>query len=233
MKLAIMQPYFLPHLGYYQLMAAVDKFVLYDDVNFIKGGWINRNRILLRGRAHFITVPLLGASPNKKINGILLAPRPHWREKMLRTITQAYRAAPYFDKMFPLLRAVIEFPAERLADFLFHSLVRLKEHLNVGAELVASSSRYGNENRKGAERVLDICRKEDAHIYVNAPGGRALYDAGTFSRRDLQLRFLESEAVEYSQGGETFSPSLSIVDVLMFNSPAEVQSLLGRYGLRA
>lgn len=233
MKLAIMQPYFLPYLGYFQLMAAVDKFVVYDDVQFIKGGWINRNRILLDGRAHFITVPLLGASPNRRINEIELAPRSRWREKILKTTGLAYRSAPQYEKVLPLLRAIIEFPAERLADYLFLSLVRLKDYLNLATELIASSNRYGNEVLKGRERVLDICRQEKAGLYINAPGGRELYDASAFSERGVDLRFLESTPIEYRQGTSEFCPSLSIVDVLMFNSPAEVKSLLSAYHLRA
>ncbi len=232
MKLAVMQPYFLPYLGYFQLMSAADLFVVYDDVHFIKGGWINRNRILLSGRPHFITVPLLGASPNRRIREIRLAPRRTWREKMLKTIAQAYQSAPHFDKVFPLLRAVIEFPAEHLADFLFHSLVRLKEHLNLATQLVASSDRYGNENLKAEERVLDICRQEKADIYVNAPGGRALYDDAAFSEHGVQLQFLESQPHEYLQGTKAFWPSLSIVDVLMFNSRAQIAALLACYALR-
>ncbi len=233
MKLAIMQPYFLPYLGYYQLMAAADKFVVYDDVHFIKGGWINRNRILLRRRAHFITVPLLGASPNRRINEIRLAAGSKWREKMLKTITQAYHGAPHFEEVFPLLRVVVQFPVDRLADYLFHSLVMLKEFLRLKTELLSSSGRYQNENLKGEERVLDICRLENAEIYINARGGRVLYDAATFRARGVTLQFLETEPFAYSQGGESFCPSLSLVDVLMFNPRAEVQSLLGRYSLRA
>jgi hypothetical protein len=233
MKLAIMQPYFLPHLGYYQLIAAVDKFVVYDDVNFIKGGWINRNRILLRGQAHFITAPLLGASPNRKINEIRLAAGSSWQEKMLKSIAQAYRCAPEFESVFPLLRAVIKFPAERLADYLFHSLVLLKEFLQLKTELLSSSGRYENENLKGEERVLDICRQENADVYINAPGGRDLYDAAVFRVRGMTLQFLETEPVTYPQSGDSFCPSLSLVDLLMFNARTEVRSLLGRYSLRA
>lgn len=233
MKLAIMQPYFLPYLGYFQLMAATEKFVVYDDVHFIKGGWINRNRILLHDQPHFITVPLQSASSNRRINEIRLAPHRKWREKMLKTLAQAYRAAPHFDSTYPLLRRVIEFPTEELADFLFHSLVRLKSYLNLPTDLVASSNRYDNEKLKGHERVLDICRQEKADVYVNAPGGRELYDAATFADHAVQLRFLASEAVARERSARRFDPSLSIVDALMFNSQPEIESLLGRYTLSA
>lgn len=231
MRLAIMQPYFLPYLGYYQLMAAADKFVVYDDVNFIKGGWINRNRILLCGRAHFITAPMEAASSNRHINELRLAPSSRWREIMLKTIEQAYPAAPQFAAVFPLLRTVIDYSENDLAKYLFHSLVRLKEYLKLPTELIASSGRYGNESLRGEERVLDICRQEKADVYINAQGGRSLYSGRAFSDHEVTLRFLEAGEIGYSQGGPEFCPSLSIVDTLMFNSSVEIQSLLSRHRL--
>lgn len=232
MKLAIMQPYFLPYLGYFQLIAAVDKFVIYDDVQFIKGGWINRNRILLRGRPHFLTAPLSGASPHRRINELQLVSNPNWRGRLLKTIAQAYRGAPYFDEVFPLLESLIGVSENRLADFLRYSLVRLMECLEIRPQLITSSTVYGNAHLRGVERVLDICNRENADVYVNARGGRELYDPETFRRRAISLRFLEAKPIEYEQGTPTFHPDLSIVDVLMFNG-TQLQALLQNYRLVA
>lgn len=231
MKLAIMQPYLLPYIGYFQLMAAVDKFVVYDDVNFIKGGWINRNRILLGGREHLFTIPLQGASPNRLINEIQLVADSGWRLKLIRTIEQAYYLAPYFQQVFPLLREIISFPERNLAKYLLHALSKITTHLDITAELVPTSSVYNNAKLKGQDRILDICRKVGATVYINPHGGRELYDAGSFREKNVTLRFLESQEIGYDQLSPEFHPSLSIVDVLMCNSQLETREYLFRVRL--
>ncbi len=228
MKLAIMQPYLLPYIGYFQLMAAVDKFVLYDDVQFIKGGWINRNRILLGGREHTFTAPLLGASPNRLINEIELVEKTDWRRKFLRTIEQAYKGAPHYTEVTPLLGKIVSYPERQLNAYLLHSLEALKTYLEIPATLIHTSAAYQNQDLKGQERILDICRREGASVYANASGGRDLYDPATFRAQGFDLRFLEPEPLTYDQGTKDFYPSLSIVDVLMFNSRDEVKALLGK-----
>jgi hypothetical protein len=231
MKLAVMQPYFLPYIGYFQLMAAVDKFVIYDDVQFIKGGWINRNRILLGGREHLFTAPLLGASPNRLICELKLVTKTDWRRKLLQTIEQAYRSAPHFSEVLPLLRQIITCPERPLNRYLVHSLERLKSHLEIPTKLITTAAVYRNHNLKGQERILDICRKEEAGVYVNATGGRGLYDSEAFRAQGTALRFLEPEIFAYDQGTTEFHPSLSIVDVLMFNARDQVQAFLGKVRL--
>jgi WbqC-like protein family len=200
MKLAIMQPYFLPYIGYFQLMAAADKFVIYDDVQFIKGGWINRNRILLGGREHLFTAPLLGASPNRLISELELVSKTGWRRKLLRTIEQAYQSAPHFAEVLPLLNEIITCPERQLNGYLAHSLEKLKTYLEIPTKLIATATAYRNRNLKGQERILDICQREGA--------------------------FLEPEPFEYDQGMTRFHPSLSVVDVLMFNARDEIKALL-------
>jgi hypothetical protein len=232
MKLAIMQPYFLPYLGYFQLMAAVDKFVIYDDVNFIKGGWINRNRILLNGREHLFTVPLKGASPNRLINQIELVANTSWKRKLINTIGQAYGTAPYFEKVFPLIHKIIDHREQKLSTFLLRGLERIKAYLDIGTALVPTSSIYNNRHLKGEERVLDTCRQENANVYINAPGGRELYDAEHFRRNNVALRFLEPSLIKYRQCGAEFCPSLSIIDVLMFNSRDEVKAFLSEVEIK-
>ena len=228
MKLAIMQPYFLPYIGYFQLMAAVDKFILYDDVHFIKGGWINRNRILLDGRSHLFTVPLSGASPNRLINRIELVAAGGWRTKLIRTIEQAYRLAPQFQQVIPLIRDVVLFPERKLAGYLSHGLARIKTYLDIPAELVPTSSVYHNSELNGQDRILDICRQVGATVYINAKGGRELYDAESFRANKVALQFLESATISYDQRRPEFHPSLSIVDVLMFNPQPVVKDYLSR-----
>jgi hypothetical protein len=228
MKLAIMQPYFLPYLSYFQLMAAADKFVIYDDVNFIKGGWINRNRIQLNNREYLFTVPLAAASRNRLINEIELAEGTSWKRKLTGTIEQAYRSAPQFEQVWPLIREIIIHPARKLSAYLLHGLTVIKSYLDIPTLLVLSSSVYQNRHLHGEERVLDICRREKASTYINAPGGRGLYLPENFRRQNIALYFLKPNLVESPQ----FRPSLSLVDVLMFNSGPNVKRFLSQAELQ-
>ena len=226
MKIAVMQPYFLPYIGYFQLLAEVDKFVVLDDANFIKKGWINRNRILINGEPHTFTVPLRGVSQNLRICDIELAEESLWRYKLLKTIRQAYVKAPCFDEVFELMERVINFPSKRLDEFLLNSLHEIANLLLLDVNIVESSRCYGNANLKAQARILDICKREGAIKYINANGGSDLYDKAAFSEQGVELNFLRPRPMEYMQYKETHIPSLSILDVLMFNQVQEVRALL-------
>lgn len=236
MTLAIMQPYFLPYVGYMQLMNAVDTFVLYDDVAFINRGWINRNRLLINGQEHLFTVPLKDASQNKRINEVHLADDPKWRSKLLKTIEQGYRKAPFYQVVMPLTEKIINFTTDSIADLIHFSLVDLNQYLGLTTHLVASSSIYNNVDMKAQERILDICRQENATQYINPIGGMDLYDKPTFAQTGIELNFIKSKRIEYSQfsrnsGAGDFIPWLSILDILMFNDVASVKAMLNEYEL--
>ena len=187
MKLAIMQPYFFPYLGYYQLVASADKFVFYDDVNFIKRGWINRNRILLNGRPHYLTVPLSHASQFLKINEIRIHQDGEWDFRMLESIRYAYAKAPYFSQVSKLLREIMACGDEHIAPLAARSVVLVSEYLGLATKFVESSTIYGNADLAGSARVIDICLREKAKEYYNAPGGRDLYDEADFLRHGVEL----------------------------------------------
>ncbi len=224
--LAIMQPYFLPYLGYFQLMASADIFVLYDDVNFINRGWINRNRVNLNGTAHMLTIPLQHASQNKLICDIDISDDRNWRDKTLKTIRQAYAKASQYARVYPLVEAIIMHPVGNLADYLHHSLLTLHGHLGLPSRLVGTSRTYGNQALKAQARIIDICQREHAERYVNAIGGIELYDRAAFEAHGLQLAFLRPALPTYDTGAVPFVPGLSIVDVLMHNSPDAMQEHL-------
>ena len=231
MTLAIMQPYFLPYIGYMQLMSAVDTFVLYDDVAFINRGWINRNRLLINGQEYLFTVPLKDASQNKRINEVHLADDPKWRSKLLKTIEQGYRKAPYYATVMPLTEKIVNFTTDSIADLVYFSLIELNEYLGLTTRLVQSSSIYSNVDLKAQERILDICRQENATRYINPIGGTELYDKPTFEQAGIELNFIKANRVEYPQFKNDFIPWLSIIDALMFNDVATVKVLLGDYEL--
>lgn len=233
MKLAIMQPYLFPYIGYWQLLNGVDCFVVFDDVNYINRGWINRNRILVDGEPRYFNVQMRGASQNQRINEVALTNDLEAAEKQLRTIAQAYGRAPEFSRCFPLVQECMRYEGRNLADFVTHSIRRVMDYLDIGTKLVLSSELDKDDALRGQDKILDICTRLGAAEYWNPIGGTALYEQERFLERGIRLRFLRADdTIRYRQfGGEEFVPNLSILDVLMFNSKEETRGLLTRFSL--
>jgi len=231
MKIAIMQPYFFPYIGYWQLICAVDRFVIYDDVNYIKRGWVNRNRILINGEPSYITVPLQQASQNKRICDIYLQFSSIWRDKLIKSVETTYRKAPYFVEVFPVIERIIRYETDNLSDYLAHQLQTLAVFMGINTKFVQTSRCYENNELSGQNRILDICKQEGAVTYINPQGGQSLYDRVAFAQSGLDLKFLTPFTIEYKQFGSEFIPWLSIIDVMMFNSPDQLQMLLNKYKL--
>ena len=221
MHLAIMQPYFLPYLGYFQLMSAADKLVLLDDVNFINRGWINRNRIAVNGEPYWLTLPLAKASQNRLINEIEIVDDPIWKRKAMRTVELSYRSASFADEILPLFSDMLKEARGSLSVFLFHRLRQVADYLGIDVRIEPTSTIYPKEGRTGQDRILDICRREGATTYINLPGGRDLYNPQAFAAAGIKLLFIEPnlDALVLQYGGQE-GPSLSILDLLMHNSAA-------------
>ncbi|MFZ5491984.1 MAG: WbqC family protein [Pseudomonadota bacterium] len=226
-KLAIMQPYLFPHLGYFQLIRAVDAFVVYDDVNYIKGGWINRNYILANGDKQLITLPLQGASPNKLINQVEVG----GQHKILQSLRHSYGKAPHFDAVYPMLADIFAQAEKNLARFLDYQLRRICDHLGLRPQWHISSVLDKDKGLRGQDKILAICQELGTTHYINVPGGRALYDQPSFAARGLRLSFIQPRPVSYRQFGTGFVPGLSIIDVMMFNDREQCARLLGEYDL--
>lgn len=231
MKLAIMQPYIFPYIGYFQLIKEVDKFVIYDDVNFINRGWINRNNILVNGQAALFTVPLHKASQNKWIREVGIGQDPKWRKKLLKMLNLAYKKAPYFQEVFPLVEKVIEEEYANIAELALASIRAVADYLAITTKIENSSTIYQNNELKGQYRILDICLKEGAQTYINPIGGMELYDNSYFEEHKIDLRFIQTQSYTYTQLNKTFVPHLSIIDILMFNKKEEVHALLNQFEL--
>jgi hypothetical protein len=234
MTLAIMQPYLFPYIGYYQLLNAVDRFVIYDDVTYIKQGWINRNNTLSNGQPLLFTMPLIDASSNRLIKDILVNDRlfEPWKVKFLRTLAQSYSKAPNVAKVVELVEQVLkQAPGRSISEVAGESLHIVHSYLKLNTELIRSSNQYGNNHLSGQQRVLDICRQEVATAYINPIGGQSLYDKEIFQFHGINLSFIKSRLVTYQQYKNNFVPWLSIIDVLMFNSADETRSLLNEYDL--
>jgi len=222
-NLAIMQPYFFPYIGYWQLIHAVDRFVIYDDVNYIKGGWINRNRILINGEPAYITVPLHQSSSYKRICDIALQASPIWRDKMVKAVEMTYRQSPLFAEVFPVIEQLIRHEVDNLSDYLAYQLQTLATFMNITTEFVVTSRCYENNDLSGQERLLDICRREGATTYINPQGGQALYDVEAFRNVAIDLRFIIMRPLPYKQRSGGFIPYLSIIDALMEIGPIEIK----------
>jgi hypothetical protein len=233
MKLAIMQPYFFPYIGYFQLISAVDKFIIYDDVNFINRGWINRNNILINGKASLINIQLIGASQNKLIKDILVAPDNKWKNTLLKTIEHNYRKAPYFNNVYGIVKQTLQCDAMNISQLNYRAISFICDYLNIETLLISSSAAYNNSELKGQHRIIDICKKENANAYYNPIGGKDLYDENYFRNEGISLKFLQATNVEYIQHNNSchFIPNLSIIDILMNNSSDVIQNYLKSYRL--
>lgn len=231
MRIAIMQPYLFPYIGYFQLINSVERFVIYDDVTFIKQGWINRNNILLSDKPFLFTVPLLNASSFTYIKDTAISYKAPWVDKLLKTIEQAYRKAPYYNSVVALVEKTLRGHQETIGGMATDSIVAVGEYLGLNTEIITGSAVYANQHLAAQERVIDICRQEKANQYHNPVGGQILYTKEDFAKNDIQLNFIKTPLLPYKQFKEPFVPWLSIIDVLMFNSPTDTLTLIQNYEL--
>lgn len=228
MKLAVMQPYLFPYIGYFQLIYAADLFLIYDDVAYIKRGYINRNTVLSPNGTTRFTIPVPGASQNKLISELSFDERV---EKAMKTIEHSYSKAPYFEKIFPIVRAVLELNDRSIASVCQKSFEDIFSYLDIEKEFRKTSELDYDRTASARDRLIALCHQFGADSYINTPGGRKLYAKEDFAKEGIDLSFVDSLPVEYSQGNADFVPNLSIIDVLMHCSPPIVRELLGKYKL--
>jgi len=222
-----MQPYFFPYIGYFQLINAVDEFVIYDNIQFTKKGWINRNRILVNGQDTYITLPLKRDSDYLDVCERFLADSWFQEKKaMLNRIAGAYRKAPHFEQVYPLIEKCIAFDENNLFRFILNSLNLVNEYLQISTPLVVSSTILINHELKAEEKVIALCRARNATEYLNPIGGVSLYQKEYFRRENMDLYFIKSNDMIYKQLDHDFVPWLSIIDVMMFNSRDEIKKYL-------
>ena len=233
MKIAIMQPYFFPYIGYWQLINAVDKFVVYDNIKYTKKGWINRNQLLLNGSNRVFTLPIKKDSDYLNINERYIADTwPSQKIKLLNLIKCAYSKAPEFKRVMPLIEECLNISNNNLFEFLHKTIKNLASFLNIKTEVIVSSSLHSKETLRSQSRVIDICRELKASEYINPQGGVELYQPDAFKMYSIDLKFLFSTIDAYKQYNNQFIPHLSIIDVLMFNGVTEIKNLLNQFTLK-
>ncbi len=231
-KVAIMQPYFMPYIGYLQMVKAVDKFVFYDDVNYIKGGWINRNRILINGTPSYINIPQLKASSNKLINEIELNYKSKSFTNIFKTLDAAYRKAPYYNEVLEMLDSILKKKYNKNAEINIEGVKKVAKYLGLTTKFYTSSVNFSESIEiERTERIKYICKELNAKHYINAIGGQELYDKDDFKKSGIELSFIKSHPITYKQFDNEFVPWLSIIDVMMFNSVEEIGVMLEQYEL--
>lgn len=232
MKVGIMQPYFLPYIGYWQLINSVDEFVIYDNIQYTKKGWINRNRILCNGKDEYITIQIKKDSDYLDVKDRSTA--DSWdteKKKILNRMGQYYKKAPYFDQGYSILEKCMNCGENNLFKFIFNSVNLICSYLDIKTQIVVSSTIPSNPELKAEDKVIDICKLRNATKYINASGGVELYDKNNFIKEGMELNFIKSNPITYKQFDNEFVPWLSILDVLMFNSKEEIQSMTTNYTL--
>jgi len=230
MKLGIMQPYFLPYIGYFQLMNAVDKYVLYDNIQYTKKGWINRNRILQNGKDLMITIPLEKDSDYLDIKDRQVSGNFD-KKKLLNQIRESYRKSPHFDTVMPLIEGIINCEESNLFLYIFNSIKEIRNYLDIKTEIVISSGLEIDHSLKGQYKVIAVCKAFCTTDYYNAIGGQELYNVEDFKKENINLQFVSTNPIEYKQFNNEFIPWLSILDVMMFNPVDEIKRMLDEYTL--
>jgi WbqC-like protein family len=232
MIVSIMQPYFFPYIGYFQLIYNCDHFVLLDDVQYIKRGWVNRNRILMNGEPLYITLPVLYAPRVLSINQRVYQLDKEIVKQLIKRIEGAYHNAPYFQVTMPLIRETMGFSDSNVAAFNANLICRIAQRLALETPITLSSRLEKDTTLRREERLIEICRVVGASEYVNPSGEVDLYSGASFATRGITLRFLKPSISPYRQFGAPHVPNLSVIDALMFNSPEQMRNLLQEFSLR-
>jgi hypothetical protein len=251
MKIASMQPYVFPYLGYFQLIGAVNKLILYGRVKHRKQSWITRNYILDSGtgRPMLFVIPVDCVSSRASILDIRIKNEPDWRRKILKKIFLNYKRATHFDKVYPLLESIVHYRTEFLFQFNCHSIVGIAAYLKIPTPISVDEPYLDElENRLEERtkhfpdfdekeyptktlRIIELCKREKADVYYNAIGGMDLYDKKHFERHGIQIGFLKSRPTIYKQYRNRFVPNLSIIDVMMFVEADEIKKMLSNYDI--
>lgn len=231
MKIGMMQPYFFPYIGYFQLLNMVDKYVIYDTASFSNNKWGIRNRILINGASAFFRIKTLKASQNKQFNEIIVSNDIVAKKNNIHTLECSYGKAPYFSEVMPLLEKFLMADYDYLSECNMASVRLICDYLGIKTDILQFSELDCDKELKRQYRIFEVCRILGGNEYVNAIGGMELYDFGEFHENGIELAFLKSDDVIYPQFGGEFVSNLSIIDVIMFNSVAEIKKMLNQYTL--
>jgi hypothetical protein len=234
MKLGIMQPYFFPYIGYISLIKHVDEFILLDEVQFIRHGWIERNRILkpIEGWQYF-QVPLKKHNRETKIKDVVIDNQQNWKKKILAQIIHYRKKAPYYFQIIDMLNGFFAREYDDIVSLNNFALITVCDYLGICTPIKVFS--YINiqldQINASDEWALNICKSMNADEYWNPPGGIDLFDKSKYQANNIKLFFQKCAIREYDQKRANFEPGLSIIDVMMFNDPIVINQMLDDYEL--
>ncbi|MEK4129141.1 WbqC family protein [Solibacillus sp. FSL W8-0474] len=231
MKLAIMQPYFFPYIGYFSLMQEADQFIIFDTVQFQRKSWMVRNCILnLNGGSSYIHLPVKKAPLSSCIKDIYVDDEIDWKEKLFNQL-QIYKKAPYFTETIKVLEKALNSNYKTLTDINKNLLVEISNYLNLKCKIsVFSEMELDIEEVYTADEwALNISKKLNATEYINAPGGVCFFDREKYENNNIKLKFIKNKLNPYKQFHLDFVPGLSIIDVIMFNSINKIHEMLVNY----
>lgn len=234
MDISIMQPYLFPYIGYFQMINCSDYFIIADDVQYIKKGWVNRNRILLNGEPSLITLPVKRGNSLAKINENQFVEKDHPRGRtyFLNKIYNAYHKAPEFEVSYALIEKILNYRNNNVGEYLQNSIREICSYLNIQTEMIMESTFDLLPDMNYQDSVIDVCKRLEATRYINAIGGMNLYSAEKFKAHGIELNFIKTrESITYKQFYHQFVPGLSIIDVMMFNTVTQIKELLTEYDL--
>ena len=223
MKIGVMQPYFLPYIGYFQLVNEVDLFIFADDYQYTKKGWINRNRIMNQGRIEYITIPLKNDSDYLNINQRYIS-ADFSMKKIVNQLNNSYKSSSFYVESFEKILEILSLQDRNLSHYLINSIKLINRILKIECDYMCTSDFKFKPGLRGEEKIFQICRELGASTYVNLPGGRKLYEYDRFKSHDIELKFLDPIFQEYPQKTSTFTSGLSICDLLFSDGIHATQS---------
>lgn len=231
MKLAIMQPYFFPYIGYFSLLEAADLFVIFDTVQFQRKSWMTRNKIItVKGESTYIKLPVKKAPLNTLINQIVINHEIDWKTTLFNQLL-VYKKAPFYTKTMDIVGNILNTDTNKLIDLNKNSLLQIANYLKLDCE-ISVFSEMGltvKEVNNADEWALNISKALNAGEYINSPGGVSFFNKQKYTDHDIALRFIKNNLKRYKQYHLDFVPGLSIIDVMMFNSVEEIHKMLGDY----
>ena len=229
MKVGIMQPYFFPYIGYWQLINEVDRFVVLDDVDYKKRGWISRNYILINGKESLINLNVKKPERYSLINEIELFDYDSTRLKIMKKIELAYGRAPFFKDAFSVIESINMKDVGSLTEYLVFAIKSICSYIGIETDIIISSDIEKRSELRRQDRIIDICKRLDASQYINPIGGTSLYSDKSFQEEGIELSFLRCDEIHYRQFNDEFVSNLSIIDVMMFNPPDKINEMLKEF----
>lgn len=234
MKIVLMQPYFFPYIGYFTLIKHTDMFVVFDMAQYIRRGWIHRNRILgFHGEPVFVNAQIVKAPQNTPIHQIKLKSGDGWKEEILKKV-EAYRnIAPYYQEVYHLVESCLNASGSSLAELNVHSIIAVSEFLGLSPNMVQLSELNINleDIQQPDDWGLRVAQYYGADEYINAPGGQEFYSREKYGQNGVEMFFYRAKLPPYNQRTPVFHAGLSIIDVMMFNTKEEIHQMIDDFDI--